>query len=102
MSEIISKLHSDDVLALCGMLVGVVAILGGISVAVTKVVSSHYRRMQLDEMEATLKMQMIERGMSAAEITSVLAARMSGSPDFGTGPVTGLGVKMFRHEHQEA
>ncbi len=40
-------------------------------------VSSHYRRSQLDEMEATLKMEMIQRGMSAEEIAKVLGARIS-------------------------
>ena len=58
------------------MLVGVVGIIGGISVAITKVVSAHYRRMQMNEMEATLKMEMIQRGMSPAEIKEVLAAKM--------------------------
>src|SRR5262249_39042011 len=76
-SELVSKLHSDDVLALCGMMVGVIAILGGIAVAITKVMSAHYRKTQLDEMEATLKMEMIHRGMSAGEIKQVLEARMS-------------------------
>ncbi len=76
MSDIISKLDTDAILALSGMLVGVVAIIGGISVAITKVVSSHYRKTQLDEMEATLKMEMIQRGMSAGEIKQVLEAKM--------------------------
>src|SRR5262245_60075802 len=78
MHDLLSKLDHEDVLALCGMLVGVVAILGGITVAVTKVVSGHYRRTQLDDMEATLKMEMIQRGMSAAEIKQVLEANMRG------------------------
>ena len=73
-----SKLDSEQILGICGMLVGVVAILGGISVAITKVVSAHYRRTQLDEMEATLKMEMIQRGMSAGEIKQVLEANMRG------------------------
>ena len=75
MDEIISKLGNDEILALVGMLVGVIAILGGITVAITKVVSSNRRRMQLDEMDATLKMEMIQRGMSAEEIATVLKAR---------------------------
>jgi hypothetical protein len=79
MDNLISKLSSDDVLAVCGMLVGVVAILGGVSVAVTAVVSAHRRRMQLDEMEATLKMEMIQRGMSAEEVSRVLESRMGTS-----------------------
>jgi hypothetical protein len=79
MHELLSRLDNDDVLAICGMLVGVVAILGGISVAITKVMSSHYRKSQVNEMEATLKMEMIQRGMSAGAIKQVLEARMSSS-----------------------
>jgi hypothetical protein len=79
MTEIISKLDSGDIVALCGMLLGAVAIIGGITVAVTKVVAAHYRRTQLDEMEATLKMEMIQRGMSAGEIKQVLESKM-GTP----------------------
>ncbi len=75
MDEFISKLGTNEILALAGMLVGVIAILGGITVAITKVVSSSRRRMQLDEMDATLKMEMIQRGMSADEIAAVLRAR---------------------------
>jgi hypothetical protein len=59
------------------MAVGVIAILGGITVAITQVVSSHRRRMQLDEMDATLKMEMIQRGMAADEIATVQKARSS-------------------------
>ncbi len=77
MSEVITNLDDEVLLALSGMLVGVIAIVGGISVAITKVVSSHYRRTQLDEMDATLKLEMIQRGMSADEIKQVLDARTS-------------------------
>ncbi len=79
MHDILSKLDNDDMLAVFGMLVGVVAILGGVAVAITAVVSAHRRRMQLDEMEATLKMEMIQRGMSAEEIARVLESRMGAS-----------------------
>ncbi|HEV3138388.1 MAG TPA: hypothetical protein VGZ26_10805 [Pirellulales bacterium] len=41
------------------------------------IVTRHKRRAQRDEMEATLKMEMIERGMSADEIERVLAAKIS-------------------------
>lgn len=79
MDEFVSKLGTNEILALAGMLVGVIAILGGITVAITKVVSSSRRRMQLDEMDATLKMEMIQRGMPADEIAVVLKARSSTS-----------------------
>ena len=79
MAELLSKLDSGEIVALFGMLLGAVAIVGGITVAITKVVAAHFRRTQLDEMEATLKMEMIHRGMSAGEIKQVLEARMGSS-----------------------
>lgn len=78
MTGLLSELDDETVMALSGMLVGVIAILGGVTLAITKVVSSHYRRTQRDEMEATLKMEMVQRGMSADEIARVLEARMGG------------------------
>jgi uncharacterized membrane protein YcjF (UPF0283 family) len=78
MHDLLSKLDHEDILALCGMMVGVIAIIGGISVVITKVVSAHYRKSQLDEMEATLKLEMVQRGMSAGEIKQVLEANMRG------------------------
>lgn len=73
----LAELSEEALLGLCGILLGAFAILGGITVAITLVVSSHYRRKMRDDMEATLKMEMIQRGMSADEITKVLGARMS-------------------------
>ena len=61
------------------MLLGAIAIVGGIAVAIAVVVSTHYRKSQLDEMEATLKMEMIQRGMAADDIAKVLGAKMAGS-----------------------
>jgi len=79
MTEILGKLDGGEILGLCGILLGLMGLVGGITVAITKVVASHYRRTQLDEMEATLKMEMIQRGMSAGEIKQVLEARMGSS-----------------------
>ncbi len=45
-------------------------------VGITLILSINKRKMQRDDMEATLKMEMIERGMPAEEIERVLAARM--------------------------
>jgi hypothetical protein len=78
-NELFTKLNGGEILGLCGIIVGLLAIIGGIGVAITKVVASHYRRTQLDEMEATLKMEMVQRGMSAADIKQVLEARLGSS-----------------------
>jgi hypothetical protein len=80
MDEIIQKIGNDEILALAGMLVGVVAILAGMAVAMVIVVSHNRRRTQRDEMEATLKLEMVQRGMSAGEIAQVLEARMGPDP----------------------
>src|SRR5262245_62096873 len=79
MYDLLSKLDSGELLGLCGIIVGMIAILGGITVATTKVIASYYRRVQLDEMESTLKMEMIQRGMTAADIKTVLEARSGSS-----------------------
>ena len=77
MQEVVSQLDQEVLLGLCGMALGALGIIGGITVGIAVVVSSHYRRTQLDEMEATLKMEMIQRGMSADDIAKVLEARVS-------------------------
>ena len=79
MHDLLTKLDGGEFLGLCGIVAGLFAILGGITVAITKVVAVHYRKTQLDEMEATLKMEMIQRGMSADEIKQVLEAKMGGT-----------------------
>ncbi len=79
MGELLARLNGGEFLGLCGILLALVGIVGGIAVAITKVVSAHMRKTQLDEMEATLKMEMIQRGMSAGDIKQVLEARMGGS-----------------------
>jgi hypothetical protein len=60
-------------------------------VLMTVILTGHYRKLQRDDMEATLKMEMIQRGMSAEEIEQVLAARLGVEPrrapaGFGPGP----------------
>lgn len=89
MTEILSKLDGGELLGLCGILLGLMGLVGGITIAITKVVAAHFRRTQLDEMEATLKMEMIQRGMSAGEIKQVLEARMGSSRSSTLGELLG-------------
>lgn len=77
MSEMFSKLNGGEFLGLCGILLGLIAVIGGVATGLATLVAIYKRRVQLDEMEATLKMEMIQRGMSASEITQVLEAKMS-------------------------
>jgi hypothetical protein len=57
-----------------------VSIVGGVMISVVAILTNHYRQAQLDEMEATLKMEMLAREMSPQDITQVLHAK-SGSED---------------------
>jgi hypothetical protein len=79
MGDILSKLDGGEILGLCGIILGLIATVGGLLVGFAKIVATYYRKVQLDEMEATLKMEMIQRGMSADDITRVLEVRMGAS-----------------------
>ena len=79
MGEILSRLNGGELLGLCGIMLGLIATVGGLLVGFAKIVATYYRKAQLDEMEASLKLEMIQRGMSADEITRVLEAKMGGS-----------------------
>jgi len=63
---------SDEVL-----IVIAIPLVGGVLVAITAILAGTYRKMQRDDMTATLKMEMIQRGMSPEDIERVLAAKMS-------------------------
>ena len=50
------------------------AVVGGLVIGAIAVITDYYRSVQRDEMDATLKMEMLARGMSAEEIIEVLKA----------------------------
>jgi hypothetical protein len=75
MQDIFSKLNGGEILGLCGIVLGLIAVLGGLALGFATMMAVYNRRVQLDDMEATLKMEMIQRGMSAAEIKQVLEAK---------------------------
>ena len=58
----------------------VIPIVGGVLITITAILTDAYRKIQRDDMTATLKMEMIQRGMSPEDIERVLAARMSAPP----------------------
>jgi siroheme synthase (precorrin-2 oxidase/ferrochelatase) len=58
-----------------GLMIPLIVVSGGIVIAIVSVVTSHVRDNRKREIEATLKHEMIARGMSADEIERVLAAR---------------------------
>jgi hypothetical protein len=57
--------------------IGLLMMACGTAVAIIALITAHKRRAQRDDMEATLKIEMIERGMSADEVERVLAAKMA-------------------------
>ncbi|HEV3138633.1 MAG TPA: hypothetical protein VGZ26_12030 [Pirellulales bacterium] len=79
MQELVTTRFSNEFLALCGMGLGLVAIVGVIITTTAIIYAVYKRKTQLDDMEATIKMEMIQRGMSAEEIERVLHAKM-GTP----------------------
>jgi hypothetical protein len=79
MSDILNTRISDEFFILFGMGIGLVAVVGTFVVLFSLISAIHRRRSQLDDMEATLKMEMIERGMTAEDIERVLRARMGNS-----------------------
>lgn len=79
MFEWLAQNHPDE-------LIGLVAVLGTCLVILTTVVSAQWRRVRQAELqlrqvelEASLKHELVARGMSADEIRQVLEARMSGA-----------------------
>jgi len=72
MGDILSKFDSGD-------FIGLVAVIGGFLVAAIYLIVDQWRRVRLTEMEAALKQQMLDKGMSAVDIEQVLrASRKSG------------------------
>ena len=55
-------------------IIPIVAILGGFSVGLVQLIMRHLHQNRIDDIEASLKHSMIERGMSADEIERVLRA----------------------------
>ena len=67
MFELLSKLNSGELLAL-------VAVIGGVIIMVTVCLATQWRVVRIAETEGALKQQMVDKGMSPAEIDQVLKA----------------------------
>ncbi len=72
----------------------------GFLIAITALLTSHHRQLQRDDMEATLKMEMIQRGMPADEIERVLAARM-GQPSQAARGRMGRDYRHYWQQYEE-
>jgi hypothetical protein len=57
-----------------GELIGLTAVTGGLLIAISAILASQWRRVRIAEMDASLKQQMLDKGMSAAEIAQVMGA----------------------------
>src|SRR5262245_5981784 len=71
-----------------GEIIGFTAVLGGMLIAIFAVVAVQWRRVRIAEIEGSLKQQMLEKGMSAAEIETVMKASQEPA---GSGSVTSTG-----------
>ncbi len=67
LQELLSKLAGDELLVL-------IIVIGGLLLAAITIIAAHWRHVRVAEIQAALKRQMIERGMSAGDIEKVLQA----------------------------
>jgi hypothetical protein len=58
---------------------------GAFLVAITAIVAANWRRVRLAELEAALKKDMLDRGLTVDEIERILNASMSGRRAFDFG-----------------
>jgi hypothetical protein len=75
MSELLQRLNGGEIIGLFTVVVGTVV--GGI-IAVTAIVTAHWRKTRQTEQEAALKQEMLQRGLSAEEIVQVIRATRGG------------------------
>jgi hypothetical protein len=73
LQELLSKLAGDEVVVLA-------LVVGGLLLAAIAVVAHHWRHVRVAELQLALKRQMLERGMSAADIEKVLHASAASHP----------------------
>ena len=59
-----------------GELIGFTAVIAGPLIAIVAIIMSQWRRVRVAEMDAALKQQMLDKGMSAAEIEQVMRASL--------------------------
>jgi len=77
MDMLLAEISGGELTGLVGILIPLLATIGGVIALIIAVVGGHYRKLQRDDMEATLKMEMIQRGLGAEEIERILNARMA-------------------------
>jgi hypothetical protein len=71
MGNLLDKLDGGE---LIGLLVVLVPVVGGLLCGMVAIIAGNWRKIRRAEMEAALKQDMLNRGMSAEEIKTVLEA----------------------------
>lgn len=61
-----------------GILVGFTAIVSGAAIAISAILSHNWRKVRQSEIDAALKAQMLEQGLSAQEVEQVISASPRG------------------------
>ncbi len=67
MTDLLSKFNA-------GEMIGLVAVAGGLLVGMVAIIADYWHKIRRAEMEGALKQDMLNRGMSADEIRTVLEA----------------------------
>ena len=72
MSELLDKFNA-------GQLIGLTAVMIGPLIAIVAIITGGWRSVRVAELEASLKQQMLDKGMSAADIEQVMQANQKSS-----------------------
>jgi hypothetical protein len=67
MSDFLAKFNAGEIIGLAAVLIGPL-------VAIVAVISTQWRKVRIAEMEAALKQQMLDKGMTADQIEQVMCA----------------------------
>jgi hypothetical protein len=74
MGDLLSKLNGGQLLLLVAAVIALVGVLGGLLTGVIAILATQRRWLRVTEAETALKQQLLEKGMSAAEIEQVIKA----------------------------
>jgi hypothetical protein len=76
-------MNFDEVLGKfdANQLIGLTAVMGGLTVALVSVIATQRRRVRIAQLETNLKRLMIEKGMPIAQVEQVMKARRDSAED---------------------
>jgi hypothetical protein len=79
MTEILSKMNS-------GELIWLVSVIGGLLIAIVAIIAGNWQKVRRAEIAAVLKQEMLNRGLSADDIRTILDAGTKRSLKTPQGP----------------